>query len=555
MRRSSWQLKRRRGEGGQSGWDGIRWLVVFAMQCAAGSAGAQTSGGFSFIGAGSFGRTNPFTYNGAALHNCTVSSMTRNGILSYGWTNCYLSNDWPIGGTDTPGAFNTPAQLTGSIDPNKYIQFSITAASGHTFSNPKVGFNLWRFDQAPHQWVWRSSLDNYTSNIDITTVGGGSNVSYSNGVISIRDVANNVFLSGFEFELPASNLSSITFRLYGYNAEVGVPYNAQGAMTAQGTAGFQTGITVSVSDSYTGGGWSLGTGPAAGDNVFIEDDLVVAPGTAWDFGSLKVAASKSITINSSSSGYGQLKIRGTLNNLGTVVHHQYVGASGHHAVASSMSDGFALTSGSSSSLYSYDAALGAWNMSPATTGAGVGYFAPVQASGGFAASGGTFSVTGTPNTSHTHSLGYASTVASGGSGNGWNLVGNPYTCALDWTAVTKSSGVNNAFYIWNPATLTYDYYVSGVTAPTGTYAGSSITSPYIAPLQAFWVQTTSAGQTLTSTMAAAGTVAASPSYYCKIRVKLYHSFRGKLYHGVRGKLYHCFRASWATNSAANCTTC
>ena len=44
-------------------------------------------------------------------------------------------------------------------------------------------------------------------------------------------------------------------------------------------------------------------------------------------------------------------------------------------------------------------------------------------------------------------------------------------------------------------------------------------------------------------------------FTCKIRVKLYHSFRGKLYHGVRGKLYHCFRASWATNSAANCTTC
>lgn len=79
--------------------------------------------------------------------------------------------------------------------------------------------------------------------------------------------------------------------------------------------------------------------------------------------------------------------------------------------------------------------------------------------------------------------------------------------------MTKSSGVNNAFYIWNPATSTYDYYVSGVTAPTGTYAGSSISSPYIAPLQAFWVQTTSAGQTLTSTMATAGTVAASPSYY------------------------------------------
>jgi len=73
--------------------------------------------------------------------------------------------------------------------------------------------------------------------------------------------------------------------------------------------------------------------------------------------------------------------------------------------------------------------------------------------------------------------------------------------------------VINAFYIWNPATSTYDYYVNGVSAPTGTYAGSSIASPYIAPMQAFWVQTTSSGQTLTSTMAASGTVSQAPALY------------------------------------------
>lgn len=220
----------------------------------------------------------------------------------------------------------------------------------------------------------------------------------------------------------------------------------------------------------------------------------------------------SVNLSASSTGYSQLKVDGTVSGTGSVVQNMYVSGTGYHALASSMSGGFGTTSASTGGLYSYNASTGAYDFSPSLSAAGMGYFG-LLGTGGFVSGAGTFSVSGTPNTSHTHSLGYASTVASGGSGNGWNLVGNPYTCALDWTAVTKSSGVNNAFYIWNPAISTYDYYVSGVTAPTGTYAGSSIASPYVAPLQAFWVQTTSAGQTLTSTMATAGTVAASPSYY------------------------------------------
>lgn len=219
-----------------------------------------------------------------------------------------------------------------------------------------------------------------------------------------------------------------------------------------------------------------------------------------------------INLSASSGGYSQLKVDGTVSGTGSVVQNMYVSGTGYHALASSMAGGFGTTSASTGGLYSYNASTGAYNFSPSLSAAGTGYFG-LLGTGGFISGAGTFSVSGTPNTSHTHSLGYASSVATGGSGNGWNLVGNPYTCALDWTAVTKSLGVNNAFYIWNPVTSTYDYYVNGVAAPTGTYAGSSIASPYIAPLQAFWVQTTSSGQTLTSTMATAGTVAASPSYY------------------------------------------
>jgi hypothetical protein len=278
-------------------------------------------------------------------------------------------------------------------------------------------------------------------------------------------------------------------------------------------------------DDFNGGGYWYDTGNEDDRSLTFSlkyrmdiNDLTVGSGVTFSASKDEVHVAGdlvnngNIVLQATSAAYAQLKVDGSISGSGTVVQNMYLTGSGHHALASPMTAGFTTTSGTASALYSYDAATGAYDMSPSTTAAGVGYFG-LLGTGGFRTANGTFSVTGTPNTSHTHTLGYATTVAAGGSGNGWNLVGNPYTCALDWPAVTKSAGVTNAFYIWNPATSTYDYYVNGVSAPTGTYAGSSIASPYIAPMQAFWVQTTSSGQTLTSTMAASGTVSQAPALY------------------------------------------
>jgi len=262
--------------------------------------------------------------------------------------------------------------------------------------------------------------------------------------------------------------------------------------------------------AWDGSAWSPST-PTSTDNVRLNGNYTVSAGSSFTANNLTVSSGNTLTLEASSSGYAQLKVNGSLVNQGTVIAKQYLTGAGHHSVSSPMSNGFTTTNGTSSSLYAYDASTGAYNMSPTLTSAGTGFFAPLETSG-FLTSAGTFSATGTPTTSHTHTLLYAQTQVSGGSGSGWNLIGNPYTCGLDWNAVTKTN-VNNTYYVWDPTSSKYQYY--SASALTGTYlAASSILSGVIAPMQAFWVQvSTSSAASIVSTMAAAGTVSTSPTFY------------------------------------------
>ena len=72
---------------------------------------------------------------------------------------------------------------------------------------------------------------------------------------------------------------------------------------------------------------------------------------------------------------------------------------------------------------------------------------------------------------------------------GWNLVGNPYSSAIDWELVDlTSSNLDNAIYFYDGTSETYKSYVSG--------AGSA--SQYIPQGQGFFVKcNNSAGGTLT----------------------------------------------------------
>ncbi|OYU96369.1 MAG: hypothetical protein CFE21_08200 [Bacteroidetes bacterium B1(2017)] len=82
--------------------------------------------------------------------------------------------------------------------------------------------------------------------------------------------------------------------------------------------------------------------------------------------------------------------------------------------------------------------------------------------------------------------------------NGWNLVGNPYPCTLDWGAVTGGDRINidNAIYIWHPINTTnalggYASYVNGIG--TGT---PNVGTQYISSGQAFFVKANASSPTL-----------------------------------------------------------
>jgi len=185
-------------------------------------------------------------------------------------------------------------------------------------------------------------------------------------------------------------------------------------------------------------------------------------------------------------------------------------------ISSSMKEGFeTCTDITTSVLYLYDAATGSYASPSDLTAPGVGYYGMVG-SGGVMSSTGTFSVSGNPVTNYTHSLGYTSNQATGGSGDGWNLLGNPYTTMLDWSSVTKTD-VNDAIYIWDRAGGKYKYHVNGVSAPSGSYISNALSSSLIPPMHAFWVQATSSSATVVSTMADDGTVSTSPGHFNKNR--------------------------------------
>jgi len=157
-------------------------------------------------------------YNGTVQTGLTPSSVTNSAATTWGSSGSnYRASTWAL-----DPSFTTVGTLTGSIDLNKYITFSLVASAGYSFDITSITFGIGRSATGPRQWQWRSSVDNYAAALtDYTTLATG--LTNTSGVLTNPDQAspgysgtgNVLTLSGASFKA----LTTVTFRLYGYNAE------------------------------------------------------------------------------------------------------------------------------------------------------------------------------------------------------------------------------------------------------------------------------------------------------------------------------------------------
>jgi autotransporter-associated beta strand protein len=261
-------------------------LLAILVTCIASHGYAQTA----FTGTytwGANGNTNSFAYNGTDIANLTESAFTKVGVTTGSSGGNFRASGWAL----DPSV----GSLTGTNDPSKYFEFSLTADSGFTLSMTNINFGVGRSGTGPRTFVWSSSVDSFATIITNYTVPTG--VTNNAGVLTIGDVTSTTLtnisldLSGASFQ----NLTSITLRFYSYNSEA-----------SGGTAGLQGPLSFS--------GSLLNTNPISGGAYWAADPAGGGSGT-W------TAAGTTWATNTGGAGAGQTQSSANLifaNTAGTV---------------------------------------------------------------------------------------------------------------------------------------------------------------------------------------------------------------------------------------------
>jgi hypothetical protein len=97
-------------------------------------------------------------------------------------------------------------------------------------------------------------------------------------------------------------------------------------------------------------------------------------------------------------------------------------------------------------------------------------------------------------------LNYEATAAAAAE-EGWNLVGNPYMCAVDFTELSKTGSIEASMWMYSNVGKGYYAFNDATGAGTAPFDvldnNSTIANGYIPSHKAFWVRVTAATQTLT----------------------------------------------------------
>lgn len=165
----------------------------------------------------------------------TITSTVTNsdGLILSGFV---ASNSLSANSADTaamafsnwdPGAANGEtvyANLAGTLNTQKYYQFTITPVFGQAMTLTSISFTVSRDTAGCRTYSVRSSVNNYGSNITATISPANTDLSVQTGNIFFIKNDSTTFENGSKVTLStgttyANKRTPFTFRIYGWNAE------------------------------------------------------------------------------------------------------------------------------------------------------------------------------------------------------------------------------------------------------------------------------------------------------------------------------------------------
>lgn len=152
--------------------------------------------------------------------SATFSPFKAVGTSSNSFINkAFAFSNWSTGGKDKDSTF---ANQTGDINLNKYYEFSVTPKKNGLLSIDQLKFKTFRDSNGIKSIAVRSSIDNYTSNLSISSSNSQITRIINNQIYIKSDTTKSFFAtiktSSKDFQDLTTN-EKVTFRIYAWNAE------------------------------------------------------------------------------------------------------------------------------------------------------------------------------------------------------------------------------------------------------------------------------------------------------------------------------------------------
>ena len=217
--------------------------------------------GFSGISAGLSGTTDPTTPPVILLgeenfSRIQLGQFQANGLaLNPSVDSEFGFRGWDEGGVQGATAFN---QLTGSLNTDKYYEFTITPRPGSAMSLTNLKFTAKRSTTGPRNFCVRSSVNNFATNLTATPAGTANGLS----VLTTPNPVNTYFFTNdtsVVVTTPTVTLTGaaytamttpVTFRIYAFNAEDAVGTFSIDSLIVSGTYGIVENVQNFMDYSY-----------------------------------------------------------------------------------------------------------------------------------------------------------------------------------------------------------------------------------------------------------------------------------------------------------------